>query len=968
LRILSFLLLLAPLLFGSLNGFSQINRKVTGKVADTSGNAISDVTLLLIDQKDTLRTKTDADGVFNFSKVKSENFTLNVSLMGYQTFKKDYTFGKKKQLAVDDITMLLASNMLKEVVIKSKPNPIRIMQDTIEYNAAAYKVFDGDNVADLIKQFSGIEVDEDYNVKSMGQNVVKLRVNGKDFFTNDVKEFIATLPAGIVSKIQIIDDYGDQANFTGLKIGEPQKLINIVTKPGMDRGKFGSMAINTGTNKQIGSKNKVNLWNGDKQTGLGLNYTTQDNGAGNSKNAGISVSHRDKIGKIGNISFNYGLNKGGNAYTNQQAVETVSSLGTYYNESQSNGNSKNAAHNFNSDFFTSNKKLYLNGSISASYSQNGNNSFALNNQSGVNKQDFKNLSETDSRSPNINANLSVSKRLKDNRNFLSANFGFSASSSRSNQLVNTNTLYYNQQNGSLLKDSVLNRDIDNKSNSQSFSFSTNYSIAVSKPKDTISQKHISINYSLSLSNTFNNAATHVLSNLTNDYRFVDSLSSELNSIFINQNLGINYSYNNKKTRFTIGLNARPAILKNNYINLHQKITNNNLNYSPTLNYSRTLKKGKTLSLSYTGNNNSPSPSQLQPIRNTQNLQNIVIGNPDLKPSFQHRLNANYNYVEAKSGASMFASANFSTTQNEIVNNVIVVPDTLGTFRQETRYKNTNGTYNLSSNYNISIPIKKNVFTIAYNGTIGFSNKALFINNDRYFNSGLNFSQNISGNVNLKKMTFSAGARYNQVNNNNILGLQNSYTDLISGSDVIITGGTPMPRVTTQTFNPGQLTTNNFFKTRTFSSNFNGRLRLTTLNLNGSVNYSYSSNSNSSVQNGNRDLQTLSLSFNGTATVRKTYRIGVSVSKRINSGYAIANQNPLLLGANLSKQFLKNKSLSLTASASDLLNQGNMISRQVSGNSVIDSKNNVITRVFSFGLSYNLSRFGTKGTNFRVDPD
>ena len=67
-------------------------------------------------------------------------------------------------------------------------------------------------------------------------------------------------------------------------------------------------------------------------------------------------------------------------------------------------------------------------------------------------------------------------------------------------------------------------------------------------------------------------------------------------------------------------------------------------------------------------------------------------------------------------------------------------------------------------------------------------------------------------------------------------------------------------------------------------------------------------------------------------------------------------------------FLKNKSLSLTVSASDLLNQGNMVFRQVSGNSVIDSKNNVITRVFSFGLTYNLSKFGARGTAFRVDPD
>lgn len=957
------------MVLASLDGFSQANRKVAGKVADTSGVAISDATVLLINQKDTLKTKTDDDGHFSFSKIKDESFVLHIAIMGYYDFKQDYTFGKKRELKIENIKLKMASNMLKEVVIKAKPNPIRVMQDTVEYNAAAYQVFDGDNVADLIKQFSGIEVDDDYNVKSMGQNVVKLRVNGKDFFTNDVKEFIATLPAGIVSKIQIIDDYGDQANFTGLKIGEPQKLINIVTKPGMNRGKFGNLAINAGSNDQVGSKNRMNIWNGDKQTGLGLNYTTQNNGAGDSQNGSFSINHRDKIGKTGSYSVNYGLNQGKNAFTNEQAVETLSDLGTYYNLSQSNGKSKNAGHNLSSDINLINKTLYLNGYVNASLNNNSNNSASLNNQSGVNRQDFKNINQTEGSSPSVIGNMSFSKRLKDKRNHLSGNFSFNASSQKSNNLISTNTLYYNQQDQSLLKDSVLNRNIDNRNNSQGFAFSTSYALAISKPTDSFNIKHLSINYALSLTNSFNRSATEVLSNLTNDYRFVDSLSSELKSLFITQTIGLNYNQSNKKARFAIGFNARPTMLRNNYINLDQKINNNNFNYSPTLNYSRTIKKGKTLSVGYSGNNNSPSASQLQPIRNTQNLQNIVIGNPNLKPSFNHRLNANYNYIEEKSGASLFASANFSTTQNEIINNVIVIPDTLGSYKQETRYENTNGTYHLSGNYSISIPIKKKVFTAGYNGTIGLSNRALFINNTRYFNSGLNFSQQISGNLNFKKGSVTVGAGYNQVNNNNVQSFQNSFGYGGLSSDIVInTGGMSIPGMLPPTFNPGQLTTTQFFITRTFSSNVNGRLRLKDFNLNGSANYSQSSNSNGALQNANRDLQTLSLSLNGNGTIKKTYRIGVSVSKRINNGYAVANQNPLLIGANLSKFFLKNKSLSLTASASDLLNQGNMVSRQVSGNSVIDSRNNVITRVFSFGLTYNLSKFGARGTAFRVDPD
>lgn len=94
----------------------------------------------------------------------------------------------------------------------------------------------------------------------------------------------------------------------------------------------------------------------------------------------------------------------------------------------------------------------------------------------------------------------------------------------------------------------------------------------------------------------------------------------------------------------------------------------------------------------------------------------------------------------------------------------------------------------------------------------------------------------------------------------------------------------------------------------------------------------------------------------------------NASKRINSGYALANANPFLLGFSFSYSMLKNRNLKVTAGGSDLLAQGNLITRQVYGNSVIDSKSNVITRVFTLGVTYNISGFGAKGKHIRVDAD
>jgi hypothetical protein len=72
---------------------------------------------------------------------------------------------------------------------------------------------------------------------------------------------------------------------------------------------------------------------------------------------------------------------------------------------------------------------------------------------------------------------------------------------------------------------------------------------------------------------------------------------------------------------------------------------------------------------------------------------------------------------------------------------------------------------------------------------------------------------------------------------------------------------------------------------------------------------------------------------------------------------LGNNNPLIINANLSKTFFKKKLAALSIQGFDLLKQGNNLSRFVSGNSIIDSRTNQLTRYFTFNLSFNLQKFG-----------
>ena len=934
------------LLFQASAGFAQGNKRVSGLVVDSSKTGISNATILLIAGSDTLRTTTDTDGYFSFSRIKSDTFSISVSSMSYQSYSHAYTFGKEKHFEINTIELKYVQNMLKTVEIKGKPNPVRIMQDTIEFNAAAFQVLEGDNVADLIKQFPGMEVDDEYNVKTQGKDMVKLRINGKDFFTNNIQDFIGKLPAGIVSKVQIIDDYGDEANFTGLKIGEPTKMLNIVTKPNMNKGKFGNFGLNGGTNDQIGSVLNGNLWNDSKQSSGNLGYTTSNNGAGTTENVRISANHRDELGKNGNIGLNYNFTGNNNAFKSEQAVETLNPIGTFYTKSQSSGQNRNNRHNLNGDLNYNNKKIFVSGNFGASYNgTKGDNSY-FTNQSGVIRQDLKNSSQSQNNSPNINGNFSFSKILKKKRNSLSASLGFSNNATNADQNISTNTLYYDKDTQLLKKDSLLNRNLITENNNQNFNMGFNFGMGLKTPKDSLARRSLNFNYSVSIGNSSSNVSTFVFNNLNHLPQYVDSLSTQYTSLFINQSLGINYNYNNKKIRYNFGLNARPSLMYNHYVNLNQKIKNNNLNYAPNLNFSKTISKGKTISVGYTGNNNSPSINQMQPIRNSQNLQNVIIGNPNLKPFFNHRLSSNFNYVNAKSGISMMSGLNFSTTQNEIVTNVILVPDTLNSLKQETRYENTNGTYNGSGNYNLNLPFKKNKYWLSYSGSFGISNRAVFVNDIKRFNKGINFSQQVKGNMNLKKFSFSGGVNYSFSSNTNILNA-GSLNELYYLS-------------------LGQIAGTTFFNTHTFRADISNSVRLKKLTINASLNYNVTKSDAEFNSNNIRNVKNLETNLSSRLTIKKTYYFGVNASKRINSGYSLANVNPFILNASLSKAFLKNRALNLSVNANDLLNQGNNLSRYISGNSIIDSRSNQVTRVFTVALIYNLSQFG--GQAFRVDAD
>ena len=750
-------LLFFVLLILSFNARAQ--SKVNGTVTDSLKKPIEGVSIQVVTDKDTLRATSDSKGGFSFPKVNSNKFYLVVKALGYKPYASVYEIeASKKGTALEAIVLKTEPIHLEDVEVKVKVDPIKIKKDTIEYNAGAYTVRENDKVEDLLKQLQGIEVDEKGAVTAMGKKMTKLRVNGEDFFTSNVEDYIRQLPADIIAKLQVIDDYGDEANFTGIKVGTPQKMLNLVTKPGMDKGVFGGVNASSATNNAHNLGTNGSIWKKTKQIGFGGRYGLTDNEFSKLHNAGLNGNIRDKISKEFSVNANYSFNNNRNNSVQSTYLETFNPQGTIYDLRESANNSSSLNNSINLGLNGATNKNYFNAALSGSLGSSKNNAFSTSDKTGIIRQDLISNSGSKNNSPNIGGNINWSRRLSNNRRSLSMGFNFNTNEGKSNSSINDIIRYYNETTNVLVKDSLLNRLVENDTRSSNVGGNIQFSNSLKRANDSTGYSFINLSYRFSVSRSQNTQNTTVTDKFGASF-LVDSLGQDYVSNFINQNISIGFNTNAKKISYNFGLNFSPSIIIGKYQNTRQQLRNYQLNFSPSGNLSYQIKENRSLSFGYNGYTSSPDFNKLQPIRNNNDVQNLIIGNPDLKATTSHSADLSYNQFGAKSGWSIMAGLSGSFAFNSVVSNTIFLRDTLNSLKQQTTYENVNGIYNVGGNYSLNKRLMTNKLSLSLNGNVAYSHNVFYTDNVLNRSSGINLSNAFRFSLNEKKFSVNSSISY-----------------------------------------------------------------------------------------------------------------------------------------------------------------------------------------------------------------
>ena len=185
---------------------------------------------------------TNQAGKYQLSLEPNTRYKLQVSYIGFQTFEELLT---TTEADLDKDFTLQPDNALDAVELVYEM-PVVVKGDTLVYNADSFNTGTERKLGDVLENLPGVEINEDGQVEVEGKVVNKLMVNGKDFFDGDTKLATENIPSNAVSKVQVLRNYSEVGQLSGVRNNQDNVAINIKLKEGKENFWFGTVTAGGG--------------------------------------------------------------------------------------------------------------------------------------------------------------------------------------------------------------------------------------------------------------------------------------------------------------------------------------------------------------------------------------------------------------------------------------------------------------------------------------------------------------------------------------------------------------------------------------------------------------------------------------------------------------------------------------------------------------------------------------------------
>jgi hypothetical protein len=242
------LLLIAILM---VTGITTAQINLSGVVKDSIGAPLEMANVIAIDTVAKSISSygfTDANGNFKLDLKKNTVYNIKISYIGFTEISE---FLNTKESNITKNYTMLEGNMLDEINIVSKM-PVTIKGDTIIYNADSFKNGSERKLGDVLEKLPGVEINDAGEIEVEGKVVEKIMVDGKEFFSGDTKLATKNIPSNAVDKIQVLRNYSNVNQLSGVQNNQDRVAINIKLKEGKTNFWFGDVTAGAGNSSDTG--------------------------------------------------------------------------------------------------------------------------------------------------------------------------------------------------------------------------------------------------------------------------------------------------------------------------------------------------------------------------------------------------------------------------------------------------------------------------------------------------------------------------------------------------------------------------------------------------------------------------------------------------------------------------------------------------------------------------------------------
>ncbi|MCI7306765.1 outer membrane beta-barrel protein [Alistipes senegalensis] len=894
-------------------------------------------------------------GAVSMPSLAYGEYKLSVSFIGYNNL--DTTFRVSAPKLNLGVLKLKPGVQIETVVKEAKALRTSQKGDTVSYNAGAFKVVADADVEGLLKKMPGITV-TDGTVEAQGETVKKIFVDGKEFFGEDVTTAIKSLPAEAVDRVEVYNKLSDAAEFSGMDDGEGYKALNIVTRPGMRQGQFGKLYAGFGYDADTETEDKfkyiaggnANIFSGDSRISLiGLfnnvnqqNFSFEDilgvSGSGGGGRRGsvgqymmrpqsgvatvnaIGINYSDSWGKRDQVTFQ------GSYFFNNTNTENRSTVEKWYEAPMrldtlmTNGYSdtKGYNHRFNARLewkISENQNLMIRPRFS--YQSNDPWSRTTGWQFGAPADGGSGYSRTDNFSDalrhgyNVGTSAVYRAKLGKNGRTITLDGSFSYSDNTNNSNSWSNVLGTLPDRPGIAPDGTWDttgytkiRRLCNLAPSSSYSLrgSFTYTEPVAKYAQVSFQYRVSYNSQERDKRSYITGDDFSTAGLTPDR----SLSNSYESGYLMQSVGPGFRFSKERNTFIANVYYQRSALDGQIVRDDaEKIKHAYNNVTYFMMGQLNINRENSLRLFVSSYTDSPSITDLQSVYDVSDAQNITHGNPNLKPTYSHRVNFHYTNSNVEKGRTFMWMFSMNTTLDYTASHLVQRPGEI-TIDGEAYSPNF---YSTTTNLDGYWQLRTH---LSYGLPIGF----------------LKSNFNVMAGVIYTKTPSMLG------------GTVDSATGLITGGE------------RNDTKNMGYdfraVLGSNISENVDFTLSWNGTYNEATNSLN--TDKSKNRYFNHTAQ-GNLKV-VFPLGFTFTASAAYSQYIGFT------NDYS---EDYLLCNAWLGKKVFRNKRGEVMIGVNDLLNQNRAFSRTTGSGYTQNSTNSVIGRYYMVQFTYNLRRFGKKGS-------